>query len=164
MFKFAAAHFDGEKFTLPISSSKGRKRSRVVYVPKESLPIVRRLVKENPTGPLFRNSKGRPWDKNSIRCRFRRLKRELGMPGLTATTLRHSFAHWRLTLGQDSETVAKLMGHVDTTMLSRRYGHVEQNTEYMKKSANFARLPIGKANPRQRGVKRQSSKSGVPSK
>jgi integrase len=106
------------------------------------LPIVQRLVKETPEGRLFLNRRGRPWNRNSIRCRFRRLKRELKMPGLTATTLRHSYAHWRLTLGQDSLTVSKLLGHVDTTMLARRYGHVEQNSEYMKASANFAPLPI----------------------
>lgn len=142
MFKFTAAHFDGTKFTLPITDSKGRKKSRVVYVPDDALPIVQRLIKENPGGALFRNRKGKAWNKNSIRCRFRRMKRELKMPMLTATTLRHSFAHWRLTMGQDSLTVAKLLGHVDTAMLARRYGHVEQNSEYMKASANFAPLPI----------------------
>jgi integrase len=142
MFKFTAPHFDGAKFTLPIVDSKGRRKSRVVHVPEDSLPIVQRLVQENPAGALFRNRRGKPWNRNSIRCRFRRLKRLLQMPSLTATMLRHSYAHWRLTLGQDSLTVSKLLGHVDTTMLARRYGHVEQNPEFMRGAANFAPLPI----------------------
>jgi integrase len=62
----------------------------------------------------------------------------MGMPGLTATTLRHSYAHHRLTIGQDALTVAKLMGHVDTRMLSTRYGHLDANADYMRNAANAA--------------------------
>jgi integrase len=90
IFKFEAKHLDGARLVLPISKSKGRKRSRIVYLPPEALEIVERLVEQCAEGELFRNQKGAPWNRDSIRCRFRRLKRELNMPNLTATTLRHS--------------------------------------------------------------------------
>ena len=141
MFKFEAKHLDGARFVLPISKSKGRKRSRVVYLPPEALEIVKRLVELNPDGKLFRNRQGKPWNRNSIRCRFRRMKRELNMPDLTATTLRHSYAHYRLTSGQDALTVAKLMGHVDTRMIATRYGHLESNSDYMQEAANQIGFP-----------------------
>jgi integrase len=76
-----------------------------------------------------------------IRLRFRRRKRELKMPWLTATHLRHSFAHHRLSSGQDALTVSKLMGHVDTRMLATRYGHLDANTQFMLDAANAAPFP-----------------------
>ena len=131
-----AEHFDGQKIVLPIDKSKGRRRSRVIYVPPEALEIVERLSKQYPQGTLLRNSKGNPWNKDSVNCRFKTLKRKLNMPKLCATTLRHSYAHHRLTNGQDALTVFKLMGHVDTRMIATRYGHLDANSDYMQEAAN----------------------------
>lgn len=141
MFRFEAQHLHGNRFVLPIEESKGRKRSRVVYLPENALAIAQRLAKQYPEGPLFRNSDGNPWNKDSIRCRFRRLKRELKMPNLNPTTLRHSYAHHRLSSGQDALTVAKLLGHVDTRMLATRYGHLDANVDYMSQAANGVSFP-----------------------
>ncbi|QDT69459.1 site-specific tyrosine recombinase XerC [Planctomycetes bacterium MalM25] len=140
MLVFSAEHYDGKRFVLPIEMSKGRKRSRVVYLPSEARAIVERLVAEYPEGHLFRNARGEPWNRNSVRLRFRRIKKLLQMPGLCATTLRHSYAHDRLSCGQDALTVAKLMGHADTRMIATRYGHLEQNADFMQDAANAAAL------------------------
>jgi integrase len=137
-----AKYFDGEKIVLPADKSKGRKRSRVIYLPPEALEIVKRLSAEYPQGPLLRNTKGNPWNKDSVNCRFKRLKRELKEPKLCATTLRHSYAHHRLTSGQDALTVSKLMGHVDTRMIATRYGHLDANTDYMQGAANGIGFPL----------------------
>lgn len=134
--KFEARHLNGNRFVLPVAESKGRKRARVVYIPEEAMEIVKRLVKQWPEGKLFRNSQGNPFTKDSINRRFTRLKRVLNMPELCATVLRHSFAHHRLTSGQDALTVSKLMSHVDTRMLSTRYGHLDANIDYMTGAAN----------------------------
>jgi integrase len=150
MLKFEAANLDGNRFILLIEKSKGKKRSRVVYLPDDALAIVKRLAKQYPHGKLFRNPEGVPWNKSSIRGRFKRLKRELEMPTLSPTVLRHSFAHHRLSSGQDALTVAKLMGHVDTRMLATRYGHLDANSDYMTSAANgvaFPSLPTTAANP-----------------
>lgn len=136
-----AKHFDGQKIVLPIGKSKGRKRSRVIYLPPEALEIVQRLAKEYPDGPLLRNRKGNPWNKDSVNCRFKRLKRLLKEPKLCATTLRHSYAHHRLTSGQDALTVSKLMGHVDTRMVATRYGHLDANSDFMQDAANGIGFP-----------------------
>ena len=63
------------------------------------------------------------------------------MPKLCATVLRHSFAHYRLSEGQDALTVAKLMGHVDTRMIATRYGHLDSNVEFMQAEANRIMIP-----------------------
>jgi integrase len=125
MFKFTAEHLRNGRFVLEIEDSKGKKRSRVVYLPPISREIAYRLAAEYPVGPIFRTTKGKPWGKESIRKHFRRLRDKLGMDGLCPTVLRHSFAHARLLAGQDSLTVSKLLGHVNMKMLSARYGHLE---------------------------------------
>jgi integrase len=73
-------------------------KPRAIYVPKEIAELVRSLVKCYPTGPLFRNSQGKPWTKQSLRCAFRRLKQKLenGDVALDKAdcmyTCRHTFA------------------------------------------------------------------------
>ncbi|WP_428306482.1 tyrosine-type recombinase/integrase [Lacipirellula sp.] len=134
--RFELQHLNGSRFILPVTQSKGRKKARVVYVPDDAMEIVNRLAKQWPEGKLFRNSEGNPWNRDSINCRFRRLKTVLKMPQICATVLRHSFAHHRLTSGQDALTVSKLCGHVDTRMLATRYGHLDANVDFMSGAAN----------------------------
>jgi integrase len=122
---------------LEIKASKGKTKPRVVYLPDEAFEIVVRLAEENPQGKLFRNSRGQPWNRNSLRLRFRPIKVKLKLPALTPTALRHSFAHHRLVSGQDSQVVSKLMGHVDGRMLATRYAHLEQNPAFMQRQANY---------------------------
>ncbi len=144
MFRAQAHNLDrkNRRLVFPIEDSKGKKRSRVIWLPDNIYAIVARLADEYPEGKLFRNKRGVPWDRNSVKCRFRRLKRILKMPRLTATTLRHSFAHHRLTSGQDSHVVSKLMGHVDGRMLETRYGHVDKNPEFMRDQVNRIASPL----------------------
>ncbi len=126
MLKYEAKHFDGSRLVLPIQDSKGKRRSCVVYLPPIALQIVKRLASQFPEGKLFRTRARVPWDRNSLRCRFRSLKKTMMMPKLCATTLRHSWAHHRLESGQDTLIVSKLMNHVDSRMLATRYGHIEE--------------------------------------
>jgi integrase len=141
MLRFEAAHLQGNKFVLLIEDSKGNKRSNVIYLPARALEIVIRLAEKHPEGNLFRNSRGRPWTKNAINCAMRLLKKKMKMPGLCATVLRHSYAHWRLTQGQDALTVSKLLNHVDTRMLARRYGHLE-GSAFLEAKANEIAMPL----------------------
>lgn len=141
VFRFEAKHFDGQRLVLPIVDSKGKKTQRVIYLTDTTRPIINRLVRKHPTGLLFRNSRGTPWNKDNINCAMRRLRKEVGLPRLCATMLRHSFAHYRLSKGQDAAIVAKLMGHVDTRQLLTRYGHLQDATERLASEANAVRLP-----------------------
>jgi integrase len=133
-----ARHFDaaGKRLVFPILESKGKKRSRVIYLDDTAFEIVERLSKQWPEGPILRNSRGVPWNKGSINCRFRRLRATLGIPKLCATVLRHSFAHQKLVSGTDSLVVSKLLGHTDGRMVATRYGHLEEASDFLRKAAN----------------------------
>lgn len=157
MFKLCDHHYsvvEGQgRFTLAIEDSKGKKRSRVIYCPPAAQKIVERMIRENGAGPVFLNTRGQPWNGKSVGQQMQRLKKTLGMPKLCATVLRHSFAHYRLTQGQDPVIVAKLMGHVDTKMIAKRYGHLEGSQFLADKAAELS-MPLDTTVPMDRGASR----------
>jgi site-specific recombinase XerD len=88
------------------------------------------LAAKYPAGKLFRNEDGEPWQKDTINQRFSRRKNLMGQK-LCLTHIRHSFATRMLLAGVDALTVATWLGHADTSMLSRVYGHLTQNPDYL---------------------------------
>jgi integrase len=113
-------------------NSKGKRHNRVILLTPTAKEIVDRLSAEHPTGPIFRNREGNPWKRNAITHRMRRIRKTVGFP-VTAYTLRHTFATDALVRGVDAITVATLMGHQDTTMVSRVYQHLPQKVEHLQK-------------------------------
>jgi integrase len=130
---FEARYFDRacRCWRFPTKLSKGKKSQRVVYLTEEAFAICERRTLKHPDGPIFRQRNGRPWDKNAIRCKFRRLKAKLGLPELCCYTLRHSFATRMLQMGVDSHVVAKLLGHTSTRMLEQRYSHIDAKPGFL---------------------------------
>jgi integrase len=190
LFTVSASCFDeaGERWVFPVRLSKGRRVQRVVHLAKGTLEITRRLAGENPTGPLFRNGDGKPWCQSSVKCRFQRLRDNLGQARLKELGLmppkirrltkaekadpervrrhreaclerrklihrlalqhgtmyplyafRHSYCTEMLVLGEDAVTVSVLMGHKDTTMISRHYAHLTQHLGHLKRAVNRRR-------------------------
>nr|WP_261360680.1 site-specific integrase [Aeoliella straminimaris] len=126
-----ARWIDGPKVVLPTMKSKGKKKRRVIYMNETAAEIAARLAGENPTGPIFRSSKGNPWTKSSINCAFKRLKKKTGMDWLCAYALRHGFATESLKRGVDTTTVGVLMGHANPNMVARVYQHLAQDDDYL---------------------------------
>jgi len=125
-----------KRIVLPASQAKGKRHARVIYFTNKVKGILARLEKLHPDGPLFRNSDDEPWNKNSVNCRFRRLRKKLassGTPidGLCATALRHGFATEALKNGVDPVTVSILMGHADASQVARTYQHLAADPEFL---------------------------------
>jgi site-specific recombinase XerD len=83
-----------------------------------------------PEGRMFRNTKGRPWTKDAVNCRFERLKEKLGTR-YCLYLFRHSFATRMLESGLDGLTVALLLGHANPAMLSTTYQHLSHNPGHL---------------------------------
>lgn len=126
-----AQWIDGSKVVLPAKLSKGKKRRRVIYMNETATEIATRLAGKHSHGPIFRNSNGMPWTKDSINCAFRRLKKKTGMNGLCAYVLRHGFATKSLKQGIDTTTVGVLMGHSNPNMVAKVYQHLGQDDDYL---------------------------------
>jgi integrase len=79
-----ARHVDlaNARLVLPADEAKGEQWPRIVYLTDSAMAIVRRLMLKFPTGPLFRNSAGRPWSTYAVNCAFSRLQVRMGKAGM----------------------------------------------------------------------------------
>jgi integrase len=127
------------RIVFPASEAKGGEHPRVIYLTDEALAIVKPLCERYESGPIFRNSKGKAWTRNAIRCRFRRLREKVG--SFCAYHLRHTYATEALKR-LDPITVSVLMGHSDPTTLARTYQHLAKDPVHMLEVARRAR-PAG---------------------
>jgi integrase len=125
---------------------KKTKRPRVVFLTRDMVELSRKLMAQHPEGPLFRNQRARPWTKNAIRCRFRRLRKKAGVaPSIVAYAYRHTFATAGLESGVPLATVAELLGHTSTKMVSEHYGHLDQRADHLRDAARQAAGPAASA-------------------
>jgi integrase len=137
-----ARHVDFEKkrIVFPPKEAKGKKRHRIVYLTDAGIEILKPLIELNPEGAVFRNSEGMPWNKNSINCAFCRLKEKIGRK-LHMGAWRKGYATEALKSGMDTVSVAALLGHTNAAMVSRVYGQVQRDPEYMAELAERAKNP-----------------------
>ena len=111
------------RWVFPVKKSKGKRKPRIVYLNELALEITERRMKRWPEGPIFRNTKGTPWNVFSANCRFDRLKKKVGSK-YCLYQFRHSFATRMLESGLDALTVALLLGHSNPAMLATTYQHL----------------------------------------
>jgi len=124
---------------LPPSNNKTRKAERVIILNQKATEICKRLVCQHPDGAIFRNTRGRAWTKDSINCRFQRLKKKLGKQKMCAYGIRHSYATEGLKNDVDPVSLAMLMGHQDASMVAKTYQHLAQNHEHLRRQSERAK-------------------------
>ena len=112
-------------------------KPRIVYLTSAMAELTGRLMEKHPDGPLFRGPRGaKPFTRNGIRCRFRRLRQKLPhLKGLIAYAYRHSFATDALVNGVGIAQVAELLGHTSTEMVMRHYSHIAGKIDHMREAA-----------------------------
>ncbi|HUY33192.1 MAG TPA: tyrosine-type recombinase/integrase [Pirellulales bacterium] len=125
-----------QRIVFPASEAKGKEYPRVIYLNDAALEIVERLSKRWPDGKIFRNRRHKAWDRNAVRCRFRRLRSKVGH--FCAYHLRHTFATEALQ-NLDAFTVSVLMGHADVSTLARQYQHLAKAPGFLQQAARKAR-------------------------
>jgi integrase len=137
--KVEAANVDLAAGLWVLSEHKTKKKTgkpRLVYLTPAMLELTRKLMERYPTGPLFRNSRGKPWTRNAIRCRFRNLRVKLPhLKGVVSYTYRHSFVTDALENGVGVAQVAELLGHTSTDMVMQHYQHLRETREHLKQVA-----------------------------
>jgi integrase len=76
---------------------------------------------------MFLRDSGEPWAKDSQKKPMRRACTLARIKRFGFHQLRHSAASRWITLGVSLKVVAQQLGHVDTTMVERYYGHLAQS-------------------------------------
>lgn len=149
---------DRSKWTLDEHKTDRLGDARVIYLNDAMTELTGRLIAEYPEGPLFRSYRRfggvrRPWTRNGIRCRFKRLREKVeklraaatpgerekipDLSGLTAYILRHTYATHALLNGVPGPLVSSLLGHRSLKQLDT-YSHVGQAADELKKAAKKA--------------------------
>ncbi len=97
---------------------------RTIYVTSGLRPVIERLCKANPIGPIFRNNLGRKWRNDVLAAWFADARGRLGLSGnITPYGLRHAFCQrWLLAGG----SIAKLAVIIDTSVrvIEQHYSHI----------------------------------------
>jgi integrase len=134
--ELTAEHVDLEQGIWVLPKHKTAKRTgkpRVVYLTAGMLELTRRLVEERPEGPLLLNSRRTPWNRNAVRCRFRKLRQQFPSFGhFTATSYRRAYVTDALERGVDAVKVAELVGHTSTDIVMRHYSQLQERVRYMR--------------------------------
>ena len=123
---------------------KTRKKTglpRVVYLTPGMVALCRRLCARWPEGPIFRGPRRKgckPFSRNAVRCRFRRLRAKLRLQGVISYTYRHSYITDALERGVPAATVAELAGHTDLQMIEAHYAHLSEKRQHLAEAARKA--------------------------
>jgi integrase len=116
-------------------TGKKTKKPRVVYLTPPMQKLCERLIRERTEGPLFLNSRGKPWTANALRCRFRRLRDKFpALAGVTAYCYRHTYCTDGLLNGVPLAQMQELMGHTSPAMMAH-YAHLGQQAAAMREAA-----------------------------
>jgi len=98
-------------------------RPLIVPLPPVVVELCKRLAIKYPEGPLFRTAKGEPWYASKLASRILWYKKRLNLD-VIAYGYRHSVATELLEKGVPDAHVAAVLGHQDTAMIYRHYGHL----------------------------------------
>lgn len=139
-----ARHYQDGCWDFTREESKGQRDRRVVLLNDRARAITERLIEKHPTGPIFRNTKGRPWTKNALGLRCERIRKKAGFY-VCPYAIRHSFATEAIVRGVDLISIANLMGHKDLKMLNRVYQHLAKRSDHLRKALDQATNDVRKA-------------------
>lgn len=113
---------------------------RTVHLTPALTERLRVLAGRWPDGPVLRNTRGNPWTQSGINCAMRRLRARIGAGGeLTPYGMRHLFVTDALASNVPIATVAELVGHRSTAMISRYYSHLSERAEHLKEALRKVR-------------------------
>jgi integrase len=116
-------------------------RSRTIYLTANLTDLLAGLMRHYPQGELFRNADGNPWNRQAINCRFRRKKQRKTDPidkSVVAYLWRHGWTTDALENGVPIATVAELLGHESTAVVSAHYSHLSERREHLRQAAEQA--------------------------
>lgn len=124
-----ARHVDLESgvWRLPSKATRRTGRLQVIRLTPRMVELTRELMALHPEGPLFRNTRGKPMNRNKLGLRIRLLAEKLGIPGrVSPKSFRHKFVTDALAAGVGDAIMTALVEHADTSVIHKNYSHVRR--------------------------------------
>ncbi len=113
-------------------------RVRLIFLPPETVELLKMQAERHPTGALLRNRNGKPWTPKAIAWAVIKLREKAGVKAI-AYGYRHTFATDGLANGLPEAHVAGLLGHGSTAMLSKHYSHLTAKAGVLRNAAALVR-------------------------
>ena len=110
-----------------LKSEGSRRRIEIRTSIKKVLDTQRDLTATFNSPYVFVNMEGRPILQDKLRELWMRVIQKSGVPYRRMYETRHTFASWALGAKESPEWVARMLGHVDTSMVYRIYGRYIPN-------------------------------------
>jgi integrase len=120
--------FNLDAGTITIRKSKTGK-SRHIILTDEGVALFRDLtIGKSGDAPILTRADGQPWGESNQLVRMTQaVKRAKIAPAVTFHGLRHTWASLSIMAGVPLLVVARNLGHADTRMVEKHYGHLAQS-------------------------------------
>lgn len=116
--------FDEDNGSIFVAESKSGK-SRHVPLPPGGVRLFAKLAKDRPgNAPLLVNDDGERWTTSSYSRDFRAAVAAANLEAITFHEIRHTYASTMVRAGAMLSIVAQALGHSDTRMVEKHYGHL----------------------------------------
>ena len=126
-----------------LDEPKTQSSRRTIPVPKQLLPILRKLKKAEKTEYVI-SFRGHPLTIRSYQRSFTLLLEKIGVEHKNFHSLRHTFATRALECGMDVKTLSEILGHKSATVTLSRYAHslIEHKQDMMNRLGKmFVQIP-----------------------
>lgn len=122
--RLRVSDFDTANASVFIAESKSGK-PRHVPLPPGGAKLFSKLVEgKKPNGLLLGQQTGEPWGPATYRRAFGEAVQAAGLEHITFHELRHTYASTMVRAGVLMKIVAEALGHADTRMVEKHYGHL----------------------------------------
>jgi len=152
--QLAISDFDSDANTLRLRTRKGDGSERVfhVHLTDEAQEFFRTICAGRRGSDLiFTHDDGRPWGKSHQDDQMEEASRRAGIrPAANFHVTRHTFASHAIMNGAPLMVVAAALGHVDTRMVEKHYGHLAPSytADTIRRAApKFGIKPTGNVRP-----------------
>jgi integrase len=145
--------FNPDAGTLGIRKSKSGKARHVVLTEEGTAFFADLCAGRHGSETLLLRPEGKPWGASNQTLRLMRACRRAGIvPAANFHALRHTYASLAIMNGAPLHVVGKNLGHADTRMVEKHYGHLAPSyvADEIRKAA--PRFDIGRSNVRRIGT------------
>ena len=138
-------HVKDGAIVLPEHKTDEDGEDRIIYLSTAARALVEQSVAGRSEGPIFLNSRKQPWTPDTLYCRFKRLRKKLGLgDGVFPYATRHTFASAAINKSNmNAALVARQLGHKGMEVLLKHY--LRENPEAMREALDLTRKREGHA-------------------